>query len=77
MSEQKSLEEMLKEAEKPLLKSEILRAIDTLDFKALNAILDKLEENGKVVVGGKGVLWTYNESKKFNDLLNSSVVHND
>ena len=70
------LEIMLKVSEKPLLKSEIISKINGLDFRTLNALLNKLELQGRVVVGGKGVLWTHNDSEKFSDILENSVIHN-
>ena len=69
------LERILQGAGMPLRKSELLSKIDGLDFKILGAMLDELETQGKVVIGGKGALWTYNESKKFNEFLNNAVVH--
>ena len=70
------LEELLKKAEKPMLKSELLGRLPELDFRTLGAMLDQLESEGKVVVGGKGALWTHNESKKFINILENAVIHN-
>jgi hypothetical protein len=70
------LEIILKTSEKPLLKSELLSLMPDLDFKTIGFMLDQLEAQGKVVVGGKGALWTHNDSKKFTDILESSVIHN-
>ena len=69
------LEKILKEAEKPMLKSEILKLLPNLDFRTLNSMLDQLEAEGKIVVGGKGVLWTHNDSRRFNDLLEGAGIH--
>ncbi len=69
------LERILKEAEKPMLKSEILKLLPNLDFRTLNSMLDQLEAEGRIVVGGKGVLWTHNDSRQFNDLLEGAVIH--
>ena len=69
------LENILKNAERPLLKSELLVVMENVDFPVLNTMLDELEAQGKIVVGGKGVLWTLNGSRKFNELIESSVIH--
>ncbi len=75
MNDVQVVEKILKKAEKPMLKSEILHQIENLDFKGINTILDKLEGKGRIVVGGKGVLWTENSSRKFNELITNGAVH--
>ncbi len=60
-----AVEEVLKKAEKALNKEQIKSKLPTkIQHQTLNLILNYLEDSGKIFVGKKGVLWTYNPSRK-------------
>lgn len=59
------VEEVLKNADKVMSKEQIKRKLEgKLMHQTLNVILDYLEESGKIIIGKKGILWTFNPSKK-------------
>ena len=68
------VEEVLKNAEVAISKSEIQRRLPRQVMRqTLNIILHYLEERGVLMIGSKGVLWVHNESPKMKRLLESSV----
>ena len=68
------VEKVLKEADVPISKNEIMRRLPKKIMRqTLNAIIDYLEESGKILNGEKGILWTFNENPKFKKLLRDSV----
>jgi len=68
------VENVLKGADEPISKNEIMRRLPKKIMRqTLNAIIDYLEESGKVLNGEKGVLWTFNENPKFKKLLRDSA----
>jgi len=68
------VENVLKEADEPISKNEIMRRLPKKIMRqTLNAIIDYLEESGKILNGEKGVLWTFNENPKFKKLLRDSA----
>ncbi len=68
------VEEVLKNAEVAISKSELLRRLPKQVMRqTLNVILDYLEEKGVIMVGSKGVLWVHNESPKMKNLLAGST----
>lgn len=68
------IEEVLKNAEVAISKSELLRRLPKQVMRqTLNVVLDYLEEKGVIMVGSKGVLWVHNESPKMKNLLASST----
>ncbi len=68
------VEEVLKNAEVAISKSEIQRRLPKQIMRqTLNVILDYLEEKGVIMVGRKGVLWVHNESPKMKKLLQRSI----
>ena len=68
------VENVLKEADEPISKNEIMRRLNKKIMRqTLNAIIDYLEESGKILNGEKGVLWTFNENPKFKKLLRDSA----
>jgi len=59
------VEEVIKKADEPLSRNEILRRMPKKTIRqTLNVILDYLEHSGKILEGDKGVVWTFNPSKK-------------
>ena len=69
-----AVESVLKNANALLNKEQIKSRLPTkTQHMTLNLILDYLEDSGKIFVSEKGVLWTFNENKKFRDLLEKSV----
>ena len=59
------VESVLREAEEPLSRSEIKRRLPAqIMHQTLNLILKYLENRGMIIDGPKGILWTYNPSKK-------------
>ena len=68
------VENVLKEADEPISKNEIMRRLPKKIMRqTLNAIIDYLEESGKILNGEKGVLWTFNENPKFKKLIRDSA----
>jgi hypothetical protein len=68
------IEDVLKNAELAISKSELLRRLPKQVMRqTLNVILDYLEEKGVIIVGSKGVLWVHNESPKMKNLLARST----
>ena len=68
------VEEVLKEAELAISKSELARRLPKQVMRqTLNLILSYLEEKGVIMTGSKGILWIHNDSQKMRKLLNSSV----
>jgi hypothetical protein len=68
------IEEVLKNAEVALSKSELLRRLPKQVMRqTLNVVLDYLEEKGVIMIGSKGVLWVHNERPKMKKLLDSSI----
>ena len=68
------VEKVLKEADVPISKNEIMRRLPKKIMRqTLNAIIDYLEESGKILNGEKGILWAFNENPKFKKLLRDSV----
>ena len=68
------VENVLKGADETISKNEIMRRLPKKIMRqTLNAIIDYLEESGKILNGEKGVLWTFNENPKFKKLLRDSA----
>lgn len=68
------VEKVLQKADEPISKNEIMRRLPKKVMRqTLNAIIDYLEESGKILNGKNGVLWTFNENPKFKKLLRDSV----
>ena len=68
------VEDVLKNAEQAILKSELLRRLpNQVMQQTLNVILDYLEEKGAVLVGKKGVLWVHNKNPREKKLLGKSI----
>lgn len=68
------VEEVLKNAEVAISKSELLRRLPKQVMRqTINLILDYLEEKGVIMIGKKGVLWVHNESPKMRNLVASST----
>ena len=59
------VEEVLKNADGLMNKAQIKKALPKdIMHQTLNVILGYLEQSDKILVPEKGVLWTYNPSKK-------------
>ena len=59
------VEEIIKKADEPLSRNEILRRMSRKTIRqTLNVILNYLEHSGKILEGNKGIVWTFNPSKK-------------
>lgn len=59
------VEDVLKNSDFLLSKAEIKRRLPSeIMHQTLNLILAYLEDSGKILITSKGVLWTYNPSKK-------------
>jgi hypothetical protein len=55
--------------------AELKRALPRqVNHIALRAILEYLEESGKIYVGMKGICWTYNPSPKMQEALRKGRV---
>ncbi|HZX44892.1 MAG TPA: hypothetical protein VFF28_04370 [Candidatus Nanoarchaeia archaeon] len=68
------VEEILKKADTPLSKNEILRRMPKKTIRqTLRVIIDYLEYSGKIVDGDKGVVWTFNENKKLDAAIKAGV----
>jgi len=68
------VEKVLKNANKPISKNEILRRLPNKTmFQTLNIILNYLEEKAMIHIGEKGVIWIYNPSLKMKKALRRSV----
>ncbi|MFH1545023.1 MAG: hypothetical protein ABIE23_02975 [archaeon] len=69
-----AVEDVLKNSKGLLNREEIKERLPTkIHHQTLNLILEYLEESGKIFIGKKGILWTYNESPKFKKLLEKSI----
>ena len=68
------VEEVLKNANTVLRRNEIMRRVKNKPQRqTLNTVLEYLEESGKIVEGSKGILWTYNPSKKLAELRKDAL----
>ncbi len=69
-----AIENVLKEANKPLTKEGIKSKLETkIHHMTLSLILDYLEDSGKIFIGKAGVSWTFNENPRFKELVNKSI----
>lgn len=60
-----SVEEILKEAQYPMTRYQILKKLENKVMKqTLNVVIAYLEERGLILDGQRGVLWTYMPKKK-------------
>lgn len=68
------VEKVLKEAEKPLTRYQILKKLNNKVMKqTLNVVIEYLEERGVVLDGKKGVLWTFQPKSKLNKRVLSGL----
>ena len=64
------VEKVLKEAETTLTREEIKERLPTqIMHQTLNVILNYMEQRGLILDGHKGILWTYNDSKKLSEAI--------
>lgn len=70
------VEEVLITAQKAMSREAIKRALEgKIMHQTLNIILDYLETSGKIHIGEKGVVWTFNPSKKLGEAIKKGVKH--
>ncbi len=68
------VEKVLRTANGPLSKEEIKRRLPTkLMHQTLNVILQYMENRGLILIGEKGILWTYNPSPKLQKVIEQGV----
>ena len=68
------VEEIIQKAKEPISKNEILRRKTKKTIRqTLNVILDYLEYSGKILDGEKGILWTFNASKKLDKAITNGL----
>lgn len=68
------VEMVLKKSSKVMTREEIKKKLPTkIMHQTLNVILDYMEKRGLIVDSHKGVLWTYNSSKKLDDAIKKGV----
>lgn len=68
------VEKTLQEADTVITKSELKRRLPTqIMHQTLNLILEYLEKSGKILIGSKGITWTYNDNQKLKSLLSKAV----
>ncbi|MBT4935676.1 hypothetical protein HOL21_02230 [Candidatus Woesearchaeota archaeon] len=69
-----TVEKVLQEADTVITKSELKRRLPTqIMHQTLNLILEYLEKSGKIIIGTKGLTWTYNNNPKLKSLLSRAV----
>ena len=67
------VEEVLKNANVTISKSELLRRLPKQVMRqTILVILDYLEKRGMIMIGKKGVLWVHNNNPKMRKLIESS-----
>jgi len=65
-----AVESVLKNADIVLSREKIKERLPTkIQHQTLNLILAYLEDSGKILIGEKGILWTYNPSKKLKNAI--------
>lgn len=70
------VEDILASSETALSREEIKRRLGgRIMHQTLNVILAYLEHSGKILIGEKGVLWTYNPSRKLQRAILRGVEH--
>jgi len=68
------VEKTLKKNEMVMTREEIKKQLPTkIMHQTLNVVLTYLEERGLIVDSHKGVLWTYNPSKKLEKAINEGM----
>ena len=64
------VEKILEKADGPISRNEIKRRLPKqIMHQTLNLVLGYLEKSGKIMVGSRGILWIFNEDKKFKKML--------
>jgi len=68
------VEKVVRTADGPLSKEEIKRRLPTkIMHQTLNVILKYMENRGLILIGEKGVIWTYNPSPKLQKAIGKGV----
>ncbi len=68
------VEEVLKEAGEVMTIAELKRRLPRkVMHQTLTKILDYLQYSGKIVIGTKGVLWVYTESKELKEFIRKGL----
>ena len=68
------VEKTLQEADTIINKSELKRRLPTqIMHQTLNLILEYLEKSGKIIIGSKGITWTFNNNPKLKSLLSKAA----
>lgn len=68
------VEKVLKNADGPISKEEIKRRLPTkIMHQTLTLILTYMENRGLIHIGQKGILWTYNPSRKLKRAIEKGV----
>ena len=69
------VEEVLKNSNVLMSREEIKKKLpNKIMHQTLNVILEYLEGRGLIVDSHKGVLWTYNTSKKLDNAINEGIT---
>lgn len=70
------VEELLEKSQKALSREAIKRALGgRIMHQTLNVILHYLEDSGKIYIGGKGIIWIFNPSRKLDTAVIKGVEH--
>ena len=68
------IEKVIKKAESVMTREDIKKKLPTkVMHQTLNVVLEYLEDRGLIIDSHKGILWTYNPSKKLNDAINRGM----
>lgn len=68
------VEEVLKDAHEVMSVAELKRRLPRkVMHNTLLAILDYLQQSGKIIIGTKGVLWIFTEREELNKLINQGT----
>lgn len=68
------VEKVLKNADIPLSREEIKRRLPAkIMHQTLNIILAYMENRGLIHAGQKGIIWTYNPSRKLRNAIEKGV----
>ncbi len=69
-----SVEEVLKEAQYPLTRYQILKKLENKVMKqTLNVVIEYLEARGMVLDGERGIIWTYMPANKLKKRISKGL----
>ena len=68
------VEEVLKDAGEPIKLAELKRRLPRkVMHQTLLQILEYLDRSGKIIIGTKGILWIYTDSKKLRAMIREGM----